>query len=122
MWPTLDRARRRLSGASVSADPSPDAGRHVEDVVIALRSVELDQLQAALQLVLGDDAERPDTPARIERALGLYLAYRGASGVARVLRRPAGLSTPESWEIHLEGVDSATSAAIREAGRSGVLA
>jgi hypothetical protein len=124
MWPTIDRARRRLSGALVSsADPTtPPAGRPVEDVVITFGAVELDQLRGALQLLLGDAVERPDTPARIERALGLLLVHRGAPGVARVLRRPAGLSTPEAWEIHLDGVDHATSAAIREAGRTGVLA
>ena len=123
MWPTIDRARRRLTGASVSAESAPAAGgRALEDVVITLGAVELDQLQAALQLLLGDAVERPDTPARIERALVLLLAHRGAPGRPRVLRRPAGLSTPEAWEIHLDGVDAATSTAIREAGRTGVFA
>lgn len=123
MWPTIDRARRRLSGALLSAvPPSPPAGRPLEDMVITLGAVELDQLKAALQLFLGDAVERPDTPARIERALGLLLAHRGAPGKPRVLRRPAGLSTPEAWEIHLDGVDHATAAAVREAGRSGVFA
>ena len=122
MWPTIDRARRRLSGALVSADPATPAARQVEDVVITLGAVELDRLRGALQLLLGDAVERPDTPARIELALGLLLVDRGAPGVARVLRRPAGLSTPEAWEIHLDGVDSGTSAAIRNAGRTGVYA
>jgi hypothetical protein len=123
MWPTIDRARRRLSGALMPADPlMPVEGRPVEDVVITLGAVELDQLQAALQLLLGDAVDRPDTPARIERALALLLTHRGAPGKPRVLRRPAGLSTPEAWEIHLDGVDHATSAAIREASRTGVFA
>jgi len=73
----------------------------------------------ALQGFLGEDVERPDTPARLERALALVIASRGGKGRARVLRRPAGLSTPEAWEIHLDGVDRATADAIRDATRSG---
>jgi hypothetical protein len=130
MWPTIDRARRRLGGASASAAPTDGdatipavaAQLHVEDVVIILGSVEVDRLRAALELELGDAVERPDTPARIERALFILLAHRGAAGKPIVLRRPAGLSTPESWEIHLNGVDRATSRAVRAAGRSGSFA
>jgi hypothetical protein len=126
MWPTIDRARRRLGGgapepveSAASTEPASAAGRRVEDVVIVLGQVELDQLRAALQQALGDAVERPNTPARIERALSLLLTRRGAPGRPRVLRRPAGVSTPESWEIHLDGVDRATGAAVREAGRTG---
>ena len=131
MWPTIDRARRRLTGASAhpgsgELDGGPSAAipapRPVEDVVIILGSVEVDQLRAALEGVLGDAIERPDTPARIERALSILLARRGATGKPSVLRRPAGLSTPESWEIHLLGVDRATSRAVRAAGRNGFFA
>ena len=122
MWPTIARARRRLSGASGSADASSSASPPLEDVVVTLGAVELDRLQTALQLILGDAVGRPDTPVRIEHALGLLLAQRGVPGMSRVLRRPAGLSTPESWEIHLEGVDHATAVAIREASRTGAFA
>jgi hypothetical protein len=137
MWPTLDRARRRLTGSASAPDaspgalvPSPDATgtpptpvvRRVEDVVIILGSIEVDQLRGALELALGDAVERPDTPARIERALSILLTDRHAPGKAHVLRRPAGLSTPESWEIHLAGVDRATGVAVREASRTGILA
>ena len=90
--------------------------------MITLGAFELDQLQAALLLLLGDAVERANTPARIEHALALLLTRRGAPGKPRVLRRPAGLSTPEAWEIHLDGVDHATSTAVRQAGRSGVFA
>ena len=45
--------------------------RRVEDVVIILGRVELDQLRDALQNALGDEVERPNTPARLERALSL---------------------------------------------------
>ncbi len=84
-----------------------------------LGPAELDKLRVALQHALGSAVERPDTPARIERALSLLLAQRGAVGRPRVLRRPAGVSTPESWEIHLDGVEPATATAVRDAGRTG---
>ena len=119
MRPTLDRGRRFLRGSPTPADA---AGSTIEDVVIVLGVVEVEHLRTALEALLGDTVERPDTPARIERALDLVLARRGASGRARVLRRPAALSTPESWEIHLDGTDRASGTAVREAGRTGVLA
>jgi hypothetical protein len=134
MWTTIDRARRRLTSVLASADsPAPDQAsgdptavatpaRPTEDVVIILGSFQVDQLREALERQLGDAVERPDTPARIEHALSILLAQRQAPGKPRVLRRPAGLSTPESWEIHLDGVDRATSRAVRAAGRTGIFA
>jgi hypothetical protein len=134
MWTTIDRARRRLTSVLASADsPAPDQAsgdaiavatpaRPTEDVVIILGSFQVEQLREALERQLGDAVERPDTPARIEHALSILLAQRQAPGKPRVLRRPAGLSTPESWEIHLDGVDRATSRAVRAAGRTGVFA
>jgi len=128
MWPTIDRARRRLSGVNAlphdhthetRADQAADPTAIVEDTVIYLGPVELDQLQAALAARLGGAIERPDTPARLEQALALVLADRHAPGRSRVVRRPAGISTPECWEVHLVGVDPASDAAIREAGRHG---
>jgi hypothetical protein len=134
MWPTIDRARRRLvgdrserlpaaepsSGAPIA--PETPAKCDVEDAVIIFTALQVDQLRVALQLVLGDSVERADTPARIERALSTLLADRGAPGHPSVLRWPAGLLTPESWEIRLEGVQPATGRAIREAGLTGVIA
>ena len=142
MWPKIDRARRRLSGGASTpassdtaqqpqgAEPPPGAASapevpvtgRVEDVMIILGSHEIDRLRAALERLLGAAVERPDTPARLERALSLVLARRESPGKPRVLRRPAGLSTPETWEIHLDGVDHAIGSAVREAGRTGVLA
>ncbi len=132
MWTHIDRARRRLTGVAPT-DPAEQAGtaddataaagqpaRPVEDAVIILGSHGLDQLRAALEEVLGDAVERPDTPARIEHALVVLLAERHAPGKPHVLRRPAGLSTPESWEIHLDGVERSISRAVRAAGRTGV--
>jgi hypothetical protein len=132
MWTTIDRARRRLIGSpATGADAKPRktpgsaaaaAGatpRPVEDVVIILGSHGIDQLRRALEGDLRDTVERPDTPARLDHALTVYLSERRLTGRPRVLRRPAGLSTPESWEIHLDGVDKATGRAIRAAGRTG---
>ena len=104
MWSTIDRARRRLDrGASGTSTPAPETTaaqepdtpapappRKLEDVVIVFGPAELDHLRVALEHALGDAVERPDTPARIERALSLLLARRGAPGRPRVLRRPAG--------------------------------
>lgn len=126
MWPTIDRARRRISGGSPAPHPQleistcmPAAPTGIEDVVIVPGGPELEQLLRALQGFPGGAEERPDTPARIERALSGLIASRRGSGRPSVLRRPAGVSTPEAWEIHLDGVDRETSDAIRAATRTG---
>jgi hypothetical protein len=133
MWSTIDRARRRLDraasgttvpGPETTAAQEPEAAtpppaRTLDDVVIVLGPAGLDRLRIALEQALGDAVDRPDTPARIERALSLLFARRGLSGRPRVLRRPAGVSTPESWEVHLDGVEHATGTAVRGAGRTG---
>jgi hypothetical protein len=92
----------------------------LEDVVIILGAVEMFQLREALEEVLGDAVEKADTPATFERALKSLLAIRGAPGTAHVLRRPAIVLTPESWEIHIDGTDRATSRAVRSAARTGL--
>jgi hypothetical protein len=135
MWPAIRCARRRLSDraapspadAPETADITPTSREttatcDVEDVVIVLGQVEIAQLLVALETALGDAVDRPNTPARLERALSLLMAGRGEPGRPRVLRRPAAVSTPESWEIHLDGIQRATGMAVREAGRSGVIA
>ena len=130
MWPPIHRARRRLTGRVVmSGDPATalaalhdapaSGGQVLEDVVITMGGHELDRLRQALQRLLGSAIDRPDTPARIERALALFLTYREAPGRPRVLRRPAAIMAPECWEISLEDTDRATVAIIRDAGRTG---
>jgi hypothetical protein len=133
MWPAIDRARRRLSDrvtapasggrreSARASTPAPDP-HAVEDVVIILGRDEIAMLLAALETALGDAVDRPDTPAQLERALSLQMAGRGEFGRPRVLRRPAILSTPETWEIHLDGIEPSTAVAVREASRSGVFA
>ena len=123
MWTTIARARRRLVGdvlpdEAEEMDHAP--ARRLEDVVIILGAVEMFQLREALQEVLGDAVEKADTPATFERALESLLAIRGAPGMAHVLRRPAIVLTPESWEIHIDGTDRATSRAVRSAARTGL--
>ena len=98
MWSTIDRARRRLDRTVTGTlpptpgrddepvpetAPKPEAApiaRELEDIVIVFGPAELDKLRVALQHALGSAVERPDTPARIERALSLLLAQRGAVG------------------------------------------
>lgn len=127
MWPTLDRARRRISGGSGAPGDAPPAETPPEspptvDEVIVLGGADLDRLEDALQRELGRRTERLDTPYRIEHALSAFMARRDLVGRPRVLRRPAGLSTPQSWEIHLDGVDRETSDAVRDASRTGSFA
>ena len=124
MWPTLARARRRLTGEAGREpddqdEPSTPPTPRLEDVVIIFGPVEMFRFGEALEAELGDSIERPDTPARFERALGMLLARREAPGTATVLRRPAILTTPESWEVHIDGTDRTTSRAVRSAGRTG---
>ncbi len=78
----------------------------------------MDRLRQALQRLFGGALDRPDTPARIEHALLLFLACASARP-PRVMRRPAALSAPESWELRLDGTDRATAAAVRDAARTG---
>ena len=94
-------------------------GRRLEDVVIIFGAGEMYQLREALEELLGDAVDRPDTPARSNAPWRCYLSLRGAPGTPTVLRRPALLTTPESWEIHIDGTDRATSRAVRAAGRTG---
>jgi hypothetical protein len=133
MWSTIDRARRRLDRAAArtnaprpettavqeTAAPAPEPPLVLGDVVIVFGQAEIDSLGTALQHLLGQTVERPDSPARLEDALSLLLAGRRAPGRIRVLRRPAAVSTPEAWEIHLDGVEHATGTAVRSAGRTG---
>ena len=129
MWPTIARARRRLIGDLLPGDRDeaeddapPVPAPRLEDVVLIFGAAEMFQLGEALESVLGDTIDRPDTPARFERALEMLLTARGAPGTPTVLRRPAILTTPESWEIHIDGTDRATSRALRSAGRTGFFA
>jgi hypothetical protein len=136
----LERAYRRLVGvvvrpalefsppmsAATTTGPANTAATSVAgptpDVVIAIGRPEFDRLGAALQAALGPGTTRPDTPARLEAALTDAIAGLGASGRPRVARRPAGLYTPEAWQVQLTDAEPAIETAIRRAIREGVFA
>jgi hypothetical protein len=96
--------------APVSIEAGPDA-------VVSLARPEVDRLAVALQGLLGPGTTRPDTPARLEAALAAAVERMGGDGRPRVVRRPAGLTTPEAWQIALTGLDPAIADDIRAATR-----
>lgn len=130
MWPSLDRTRRRIlrfGPRASEARSSADIGRQpadpaTSDSLIAIGRAELDRLVTALQSFLGPDAARPDTPARLEAGLATAIEQLGGRGQPKVTRRPAGLYTPEAWQVRLTSVDPNTDRAIRDAIRDGAFA
>ena len=138
MWSTLDRTRRRLVGVVLRpalefSAPSPGPGPEpvlepiqptgpTPEMVIAIGRPEFDRLGAALQTVLGPGTARPDTPDRLEAALADGIAGLGLTGRLRVSRRPAGLYTPEGWQVALTDAEPEVERAIRRAIREGVFA
>jgi hypothetical protein len=134
MWSKLDRTRRRLLSAAFQSTAVPGAttdgqtaglgasAAPVGDVVIAIGRPEFDRLGVALQSALGPGTTRPDTPARLEAALAEAIVGLGATGRTRVARRPAGLYTPEAWQVRLTEAEPAIETAIRRAIREGVFA
>ncbi|HYH93012.1 MAG TPA: hypothetical protein VD763_07620 [Candidatus Saccharimonadales bacterium] len=130
MWPSLDRTRRRLLGGSTEpAPPVPDARSDdppdapvASEIVLAIGRPEFDRLGMALQALLGPTVPRPDTPARLEAALASAVEVLGGDGRPRVTRRPAGLYTPEAWQVRLVAIEPAIGDAIRGAIRDGAFA
>ena len=94
----------------------------VMNVVIAIGRPEFDRLGAALQAALGPGTTRPDTPNRLEAALADAIVGMGATGETCVERRPAGIYTPEAWQVRLTDAEPAIEIAIRRAIREGVFA
>ena len=134
MWSTLHRTRRRILrvdaerplvlGAATGDDAGglDPAAEAANEVVIAIGRPEFDRLGAALQTVLGGSAVRLDTPDLLESALTQAIAGLGATAQTRVARRPAGVYTPEGWEVGLKATDPIVETAIRRAIREGVFA
>jgi hypothetical protein len=129
MWSTFDRTRRRLLGVAEGPPASADdtietdpGARATGEVVIAIGRPEFERLGVALQAILGTGTARPDTPDRLEAALAEAIVGLGAQGHARVARRPAGLYTPEAWQVLLIGAEPVIEIAIRRAIREGVFA
>jgi len=124
MWPTLARARRLLGrddAADAMLDPvsvaTSDPAPAEPEVVVSLARSDVDRLAHALQALLGPDLTRPDTPARLEAALAAAVTELGGDGRPRVVRRPAGVTTPEAWQIRLSGIDPGIADQIRGATR-----
>jgi hypothetical protein len=132
MWPTIARARRRIGDVLSPASPSGQATPSnataasatatgpaaLEDVVIVLDGHDLDALRDAIAAAIGID-DAPDTPAQLGTALSAAIRARGGNAAPRVIRLPAGLSTPEAWEIRFDAIDPRTCDSIREAIRTG---
>jgi hypothetical protein len=130
MWPAIHRTRRRLGLAGDAAPSAPStpaasgeagSGGRVtpDDALLVLGRPELDRLGNALVTLLGPATVRPDTPARLEAALDAATVRLGGGGRAEVDRRPAGLYTPEAWQVRLTGVEPSIVAAVRDASREG---
>ena len=98
------------------------AAEAAHEIVIAIGRPEFDRLGLALQIVLGGRTARLDTPDLLEAALTEAIAGLGATGRTRVARRPAGLYTPEGWEVGLTAAEPVVEVAIRRAIREGVFA
>jgi hypothetical protein len=84
---------------------------HRHDVVLFLGRVEFEQLGAAL-FEITEGAERPASPALLEAALTFAIARRSGFGIPTVSRQPAGLQTPETWQVRLARADGGTRAAL----------
>ena len=107
----------RAGGGQTAAPGAVD----VEDVVIVFGAGRgRSQLRDALETELGDAVDRPDTPARFERALATLLAGRGEPGQPRVLRRPAPCQHAGVRGRSTSTARPGDQRAVRAAGRSGV--
>jgi hypothetical protein len=112
---SLDRARRHFVRvpepvAAPLADAAPVDVRC--DVVIAIGRSDLERLLAALVASLDPHMARPDSPRRLEGALATAIQRVGGRGTPSVIRSPAGLYTPESWQLRVDGADGATRSAL----------
>ena len=81
------------------------AGATAEDVDRPWPDASVDRLARALQALLGPDLPRPDTPGPARSRPGRGRRPLGGDGRPRVIRRPAGLTTPEAWQVRLAGID-----------------
>ena len=121
MRQSLARARRRFRGrttttASARADDGPSA-----DLTFALGRVDLERLIGALAGIPGIEPGRPDTPARLQAALQVAIGRAAGRGAPAVTRRPAGVYTPETWQIVVVGADSRTRSTLEHAIQGGGL-
>jgi hypothetical protein len=108
IWQPLVRARRRFRGRA--PDPVSDTANApvATDLTFALGRNDLERLIGALAEIPGIEQARPDTPARLEAALRVAITRATGQGTPVVTRRPAGLYTPETWQIDVMGADEPT--------------
>jgi hypothetical protein len=129
MWSSLDRAKRRLRPTGPGPDEArgdagvgppergtqdPPAGSppSADPLVISVVRPELPAVTAVLERLAGPAHERPDTPARLAAAIDAAIDGWAGTGRVEVQRRPAGLYTPEAWEIRIADADARTRAGI----------
>ena len=123
IWQPLARVRRRLrSGGRRTSLPEGTAGDPATDLTFALSRSDLERLIGALTEMPGVEPGRPDTPARLEAALCAAIADASGSGSPAVTRRPAGVYTPETWQIEVLGADRRTQLTLERAIQGGGLA
>ena len=122
MWQTLVRARRRIARSSAGRDGAEGAADAAEDLSFALGRVDLERLIGALEHLPDREPGRPDTPARLEAALHVAITGAAGRGVPTVTRRPAGVYTPEMWQIDVADADARTRALLDRAVHGGKLA
>jgi hypothetical protein len=97
-WPTGGLA----TVATVDATEPDDVPR---TITIAFTRSEKDAFATALAKRLGGDTVRLDSPARVASALVVAIDRAGGQGRPHVVRRPAGLYTPEYWEVSVQAAD-----------------
>ena len=120
IWQPLARVRRRFArGAGRTSPPEGFAGNPARDLSFALNRADLEQLIGSLTQVPGVEPGRPDTPARLEAALRVAIADASGSGSPAVTRRPAGVYTPETWQIEVLGADPRTQLTLERAIQGG---
>jgi hypothetical protein len=111
--------------ARAGAAPAPDGvdaqADHRDDVVLSLGRVELELLGSALLEII-EGVERPASPALLESALIFAIAQRSGHGTPSVSRQPAGLHTPETWQVRIERADDGTRDALMHATSGGAFA
>ena len=109
IWQPLARVRRRITRGRrrMALSERPGGGADM-DLTFALNRADLERLIGALTHVPGVDPGRPDTPARLEAALRIAIAQASGSGSPAVTHRPAGIYTPETWQIEVLGADRRT--------------
>jgi hypothetical protein len=122
MWQPLARARRRRAGVTVPASVDGTTIGPPTDLTFALSRTDLERLISALTGVPGIEPGRPDTPARLEAALRVAIACAAGHGAPAVTRRPAGIYTPETWQIKVQGADGRTRLVLERAIEGGGIA